>query len=137
MKLIKTILVIIVFCVAVSVFAGCCGYLNNSVQTKTQSTNIISAPINLTIAKLNNSGVEYLNKTVEISGSVTALKYNSDGTYLIELREGDSRIDCIANKPPKVMLNSKISITGAYDGDKIAVVFLEFKNSFSNFMFRG
>ncbi len=136
-KVLKTILTIVVIGVSFSLFAGFGNSLNNTIQFKGQSGCEYNKYINLTIPVLDNSGKKYVNKTVQVSGNVTELKYEKSGSYLVVLRKGKNTIKCITDKAPEIKLNSKVSVIGDYNGGKIAVAVLTYKNNLYNFKFNN
>ncbi|HJO92162.1 MAG TPA: hypothetical protein QF753_02070 [Victivallales bacterium] len=136
-KILKRIIAVTLIGMSFSLFAGSGNSFDNTVQYTNQSDGMYKNLTDVTIAQLDKSGSKYVNRTVKVNGTVIELKYDKYGNYLIVLRNGKNEIDCIAGKSPEVMLNSKVTVIGDYNGKKVAVALLTYKNNYFNFGFNG
>ncbi|HJO95941.1 MAG TPA: hypothetical protein QF753_21290 [Victivallales bacterium] len=98
--------------------------------------NDSKVPVTVQVRQLVNSGKNFINQEIMITGKVVGLKYNKEfGTFLIELEGQNKIIKCITLKLPKVLLLSKITITGSFNGDEVAVKTIKYKNHIYDFSY--
>ncbi|MCP4177721.1 MAG: hypothetical protein GY756_08140 [bacterium] len=110
-----------------TIFLSACG-MNKQQENK--------VPITVGINQLVNSGKNFINQDIVITGKVVGLKYNKEyGTFLIELEGHNQIIKCIALKLPKIILLSKVTVTGSFNGDEVAVETIRYKNYFYDFSY--
>ena len=117
----KTIIAVaFAVCIATSSFATVGSFLKDAADTTNQVSNAINGPSKVTVTDLKNSGTQYVNKTVQIDGSVIGLT-NNNGKYTIVLSDGSANIACTSTECPKATLDSKITVVGTFNGKEVAV----------------
>ncbi|MDC0535753.1 hypothetical protein OAO18_08095 [Francisellaceae bacterium] len=96
------------------------GLLSDAANTTTAVTNAVNGPAKLSIQELNSSGTKYINKQVQISGNVTAMKMDSKDSYTTTITDkSGNKVDVMTTKVPSVKLGSETKITGDYNGKAI------------------
>ncbi len=104
---------------------GYAGLLQDAASTTTAVSNAVNGPAKLSIQELNDSGTKYINKQVQTSGNVTAMKMDSKDSYTTTISDGSgNNVNIITTKVPSVKLGSETKVTGDYNGKAITTTSL-------------
>lgn len=105
-------------------------FLKDAAETTSQVSSAVNGPEKVSISDLKESGTKYLNKSIELEGTVVELKSRIEGSYLIVLSdENGNEINCTAAKAPDVKLDDKIKVTGSLNGRVLAISDIDDGNS--------
>jgi hypothetical protein len=121
MKQKKSIVCVFVFLLLAVSSAAYAGWLDDVSKTVGNVHNTVNPKkaVKTTISKIVTSGYKYVNRYVEISGTVTGMAVLSKNKYVIQLTDNKKAIKCDIKHRPTFRLEDKITVQGMYDGHGI------------------
>ena len=117
----KTFLMLF-FCgalLSVNLYAG--NWLNDVTNTVNTVNSVVNANklVKIDIDDLADSGKQYINKQVQVSGMVAALAVDDDNNYFVFLQKSGATVKCQIKANPNCKLKDHITVTGKWNGKEI------------------
>lgn len=115
-KSIITTIAVISLSASMASFASIGSFLNDAANTTQAVSSAVNGPTKLSVAQLKDSGMKYVNRSVEVKGKVIEMKLRKDNSYAVIIENNDMKIIGVTPNNPTVMLGKTIALSGTYNG---------------------